>query len=245
MTPSASVPFLAWPGTRHLRFAARQSLLPLAVFCLLYGTADFLTGMHAFRLRIHGDWETAIPFLPAFALPYLSILPAFVLSPFIIRDAGGYREACRAFAWMTALAAPFFLAVPVELGYAPVLAEGFFAPAFRLADRINLTHNELPSLHVAFAAALAWLYGKGRGAPGRALAALWAFSVFAATLFLHQHHVLSAISGAALAWLGLLAARRGSLPTAPSSQSAAAAAAAGRAAAAAPATAGARPERVR
>jgi len=75
---------------------------------------------------------------------------------------------------------------------------GDWTSIYQFADNLNLTYNELSSLHVAFACTLALVFGKNLGMFGRFIFAVWAFSVFLSTLFIHQHHILSALAGVLL-----------------------------------------------
>ena len=58
---------LAWPGSRHLAETVALGVLFTVWFALIYGGADWLTGLHGRRVRIHLDAELAIPLVPAAA----------------------------------------------------------------------------------------------------------------------------------------------------------------------------------
>ena len=168
------------------------------VFCLVYGITDSVTALHGHRLDVHFGWELGIPFMPAMSVFYLSLNPAFWLMPFIFRDGAAFKTLFRVLILETVVAGLFFLALPVRNAYAPPVAQGPFAGWFRVADALNLTYNELPSLHVAFACTLAVAWGARLGLSGRLACALWAGLVILSTLLTHQHHIASVAAGMAL-----------------------------------------------
>lgn len=186
------------PERSVLRANLAYSALFALVFCLVYGMTDFITTLHDNQLDAHFGWELGIPFVPAMSVIYLSLNPAFWLMPFVFRDGAAFKTLFRVLVIETVAAGLFFLALPVRNAYPPPTAQGPFAGWFRLADALNLTYNELPSLHVAFACTLAVAWGARLGWSGRLACALWAGLVVLSTLLTHQHHIASAAAGMAL-----------------------------------------------
>ena len=68
---------LAWPGWRHLGEAYGLGLLFAIWFELIYGVADYITGIRTSRVPVHFQWELAMPFVPAMTVFYMSIFPLF------------------------------------------------------------------------------------------------------------------------------------------------------------------------
>ena len=101
----------------------------------------------------------------------------------------------------TIIASIIFLLLPVEVAYIKQETVGFFAPFYTFADKINLTYNELPSLHVAFAYTAAIIFKKKAQQPYRFLLMLWASLIAVSTILTHQHHLLGVMSGILLAVL--------------------------------------------
>lgn len=206
---------LAMPARPVLKVNLALSALFALVFFLVYGISDGITAMHGRRFDVHFGWELGIPFIPAMSLWYLSLNPMFLVTPFVFQDAEAFRALFRILTFETVAAGCFFLVFPVQNAYPPVEATGPFAGAFRIADALNLTYNELPSLHVAFACTLALALGARLGWPGRMAMAAWAVLVVLSTLLIHQHHLVSVLAGitlfaAAFAWHGQPLLARGS-----------------------------------
>lgn len=194
-------PFLAWPGWRHIGYAALISLPNTLWFMLVFGGADLLTAHRSFRVRVHFSAELNVPLVPAMTVFYMSIYLLFLAAPFILRE----RHEVRALVGTLALTIFFsgigFLLFPADLAFAtPGEKElGGWAGLFHLADRLNLTYNLLPSLHVALAVACIAVYSSRAPFVGKVLVWLWAIMISASTVLTHQHHVLDAIAGWLLA----------------------------------------------
>ena len=201
--PDAPAPLLAPPSGCHLLATLSLGAAFLGFFYLVYGGTYWLTGLHARRLHLAFDFEAALPFVPAAAAVYLSILLMYALIPFVLRT---WREIVPLYATLaaeTAVGGLCFLLLPVAQTYPPRTAEGAFAGLFGLADALNLDHNELPSLHVAFAWTTALALGRRGGAAARALFLLWASAVAASTLLMHEHHLADVLAGLALGAAGM------------------------------------------
>lgn len=181
-----------------LRVNLAYSAAFAVMFCLVYGIADLVTALHGHRLDVHFGWELGIPFVPAMSVLYLSLNPAFMLMPFVFRDGAAFKTLFQVLVIETVVAGLLFLALPVRNAYATPAVQGPFAGWFRTADALNLTYNELPSLHVAFACTLAIALGTRFGLFGRLACAFWAGLVVLSTLLTHQHHIASAAAGLAL-----------------------------------------------
>lgn len=192
-------PFLAWPGWPHARFATAQSLLVTLWFCLVYGGGDWLTARHAVRVRVHFDFELGLPLVPAFTLAYMSIHLIFLAVPFVLRERGEIVRLARQQFLTIALAGVGFLLVPAQLAYAPPGDLGGWEKLFRFADWLNLDYNLVPSLHVALSVVCLEHFA-GRAPPrGAWLLRGWGLLIALATLLTHQHHLLDAVAGYALA----------------------------------------------
>lgn len=206
-------PFLAWPGWAHLRFAGLLSLANGLWFVLVYGGADRLTARHGFRLPVHLAAELRIPFVPAMTIFYMSLYLLFLLAPFILRTRREFRAVVLTMATVILVGGIAFLMIPAELAFTPPYAAelGIWAGLYQLADRLNLTYNLVPSLHVAFAVVCVTAFSPHAPPTGRALLWLWAVLIAASTVLIHQHHVLDVITGWLLALVcgGITGARPG------------------------------------
>lgn len=193
-------PFIAWPGWNHLGFTIAIGLVWSLLFYAVYGGAAHLTGLHSFRLTFDLPFEQHIPFVPGMALAYLALFPAMMLSPFIIRERPAYWNYARVLAIETLIAGACFLVLPARDGFPVPDPQGPLAELFRLADLVNLEHNNVPSLHVAFAVTTARIYASYSGnSPIRATIAALCGLVVISTLLTHQHNLADIITGYLLA----------------------------------------------
>jgi membrane-associated phospholipid phosphatase len=194
-------PLVAWPGWRHLLYAWTLSLANGVWFSLVYAGCDLLTALHTLRIPVHFAAELEIPFVPAMTLFYMSIYLLFLAGPFILRTRSGFKAVIITQAIMIGIAGICFLLVPAQLAFPPPREEDLdhWAGVFRLADRLNLTYNLLPSLHVALTVSCVTAFASHAGKTGKILLWIWAISIAISTVLIHQHHVLDALAGWALA----------------------------------------------
>jgi membrane-associated phospholipid phosphatase len=196
---------------RFLRFYIPLSLVFTALFIAVYGGASWLSAQRNPPPAPHFAFESAIPFVPAMAWIYLSVPLALVLTPLVLRTK---REVLPFFFTLTAqlLAAGLcYLIYPVAPAWPPRVADGPAAGVFHLADLLNLDFNELPSLHLSFAATIALVFGRRlspRGTAVRLLLWIWVLAVGASTLMLHEHHAFDVLTGTALGILSVATVQR-------------------------------------
>lgn len=173
----------------------------VVVFLICYGGASYFSGWMPYRIRIDLPFEAQIPFVPQTAIVYLTVILLVGVAPFILRRLQELFPLFVALCFETIVAAPIFIALPVEPGYPPRTPTGPLSGFFLLADTLNLERNELPALHVAFAftAAAAYQCKCGRWT-GFAFWA-WAAAIAVSTLFMHEHHVVDIGAGILLAGL--------------------------------------------
>ena len=201
-----SDPFWGWPGWNHIRFAALVSLIGMLWFVVVYGGCDAITTHRVTRVRIHLDSELKIPFIPETVLIYMSIYLLFVAAPFILRQRHEFLTLAITLDVVILVGGIGFLLIPAQLAFPSPTDLGAFPGVFRLADRLNLTYNLVPSLHVALSVACIATYAPRTGIIGKLLLSLWGLAISASTLFTHQHHILDVIAGwmVALIVFGLL-----------------------------------------
>jgi membrane-associated phospholipid phosphatase len=197
-----SAPFWGWPGWKHIRLTTLVSVVGILWFVLVYGGCDAITAHRATRIRIHLDSELNIPFIPETVLFYMSIYLLFVVAPFILRRREELLTLAITLDVIILVGGIGFLLIPARLAFAPPTDLGAFPGLFRFADRLNLTYNLIPSLHVALSGACIVTYAPRAGVFGRILLWTWGLAISASTLFTHQHHVLDVVAG----WIVSLAA---------------------------------------
>jgi membrane-associated phospholipid phosphatase len=196
-----ATPFLAWPGWAHLGYAALLSFANTLWFVLVYGGMDALTARRTFRVPVHFEGELAIPFVPAMTLFYMSLYLLFWMAPFVLRTRREFKALVITLAIAIFCGGIGFLLFPADLAFAPPLEEdlGIWAGLFHFADKLNLTYNLLPSLHVAFAVVCVAIFSGRAPAAGRVSLWLWAAMIAASTVLIHQHHLLDVATGWLLA----------------------------------------------
>lgn len=190
-----------WPSRADWRhFALLYGLLTI-LFVVVFGGADWITRHHSVRIHAFWAFELSIPLVPWMVVPYMTMYVVFLLAPFLLPK----RELNRlgfALAQVILVSGVAFLALPAELGFPPATAPGsVWGPWLRLADRLNLDFDLIPSLHVALFATCAGVYATRVAPWARALLGLWLALVTASTVLTHQHHLIDAATGLALgAW---------------------------------------------
>ncbi|TPW20415.1 MAG: PAP2 family protein, partial [Elusimicrobia bacterium] len=193
--PVATEPFLAWPERRAFKRALALSAAFAVLFVLVYGGADRLTSAHTVRWRLDLPGETSLPLIAGFSAIYLSMNLLLGLAPWVLRREEEFGALFWTLTAELAAAGLVFVLFPIALMFPTPQVEGFWAPAFELADMLNLDHNLFPSLHVAFACTTAAAFGARRGPAGRGLLNAWAAAVAVSTVLTHQHHVADAVGG--------------------------------------------------
>lgn len=193
--------FAALPSRSEYSSLAWLTLAFAGWFGLCYGGAAALAQYIPWRVAVELPIDSRLPFWPAAALLYLTITPMLLLAPFVLRDRASLWPLFVALMLETTIGAAFFLVLPIDDAPVACCEPTIAGTAFRIADVINLHHNNLPSLHVAFACTLALAYAP-RASPGGAAALyLWAMAVSVSTLFTRQHFLLDVIAGVLLALL--------------------------------------------
>jgi membrane-associated phospholipid phosphatase len=181
-------------------------LLALAVglwFELIYGGADWVTGRHTYRVRLHLDAEVRIPFVPASVLGYLSTYLLLAAPPFVLRSRRELQALAATLLAVILAAGVCFLIVPAEPAFPPLGESGVWDGLVRFAKWVARTHNYAPSLHVALSVVCVAVYARHAGRVGRVLLWLWAAGIAASTLLLHQHYLVDVVTGLLLGLAGV------------------------------------------
>jgi len=85
-------------------------------------------------------------------------------------------------------------------GYTDIEPTGAFANVFRFADFINLNHNNVPSLHVAFAVTTAYTFASyTNGLIIKIFIASFCALIVVSAVLTHQHNLVDVITGYLLA----------------------------------------------
>jgi fatty acid desaturase/membrane-associated phospholipid phosphatase len=222
--PDARVRFIAilylmWRGPRLLpgsnQPAGRQQLLEWSVvachaavfgaaFGLVYGLSSLRYPMHAAYHAVATQLDHAIPFIPEAGIIYMSIVPLLLVTPVILGRSERTLPFLAAVIMQLLVAGMSFELFPVEAQIRPgIPPESLAAAVFGMADTMNLSGNELPSLHVALAISCAWACSSHLSVTGRALLWLWALAICISSLLIWEHWLADVVAGAAMAVLAM------------------------------------------
>ena len=183
------------------------ALAVTAVFVVVFGGADAVARLHSFRVDLSTPIDRRMPFVPETTVIYSSLYAMFGIAPFVLRTIAEVRMLARILVYEIVIAAPFFLALPMPESV-PRGELGAFAGAFRLADQINLDHNQFPSLHATFAFTVAVVLGRRVGLAGQLLFAGWSLAIAVSTLLTGQHVIVDIAGALALSAVALTRAQR-------------------------------------
>ncbi len=187
---------------------------------MAYGGADWLSEHHSFRVRLHLGIDLSVPFVPAMTIFYLSLNVLLWCAPFVLRSRRELLALSVSLASATLVAAIFFVLLPGQQAYAPPQDHelGDWAGIYHFACWLAMTHNYLPSLHVAFTTIAIAVYRDHAKRWGRILLGVWGLAIISSTMLIHQHYLVDVVSGILLGWLAVrwiyrpLLARRRRLP---------------------------------
>ena len=180
--------------TEDLRKTLPFCALFAATFALCYGGAAWWTSRYASLPAWDFAFEHRLPFVPGLSIVYLTITPALLLAPLILRTRAELAPLAITLCIETLIACVFFLLFPQSTAFARPEVTGWARIPFGVADTFNLQYNEFPSLHVAFAVSLAWAYR-------RPAWKVWAAAVALSTWLMWEHHLADILGGVALAAL--------------------------------------------
>ena len=205
LEPTYAEPFIAWPGWTQLRYAWALSLLNAAWFALVFCGCDALTAHRTLRVSVDFAAESRIPLVPGMVAVYMSIYLLFLAGPFIVRSRREFRALIVTLAAVILYGGIGFLFIPARLGFAAPSQDelGAWAGLFHLADRLNLTYNLVPSLHVALTNVCVAAFSRHARGMGKALLWIWAVAIAVSAVLTHQHHVLDIVTGWLLASLAV------------------------------------------
>jgi hypothetical protein len=86
MNSNADGKFWGWPGGKNLVYAYFVVGIPsFAWFAFVYAGADYLTGLHQYRVPLYHSAELSIPLIPAMTVFYNSLHLIYAVAPFILR----------------------------------------------------------------------------------------------------------------------------------------------------------------
>ena len=188
---------MTWPDRRRWHAYVRFTVLFNLFFFPIYVAGGHLASGRTVSLFL--PWEPSLPLVPWMVWPYLSLYSTFLLPLFHMTPGQIAALSRQVFLSLLAAGATFVL-LPTRLGFPRDPVAGPHGPLLDLIHAVDTPHNLVPSLHVTFAALL--LLGSARRAPPLLAWTyrLWLVVMSAATVLVHQHHLLDVAAGLGLAW---------------------------------------------
>lgn len=165
-------------------------------FFAVYPTMNWLTSLRRAPLHLYLTSELAIPLVPWFIWPYLSMYALFILPLFFI-PADRMPLLGKQLIAGCLISAAMFLLLPAELGFAREVPSSYGAVYARMFT-IDRPYNLVPSLHVIWSAAIALACIDFARMPARIALGAWLCVIVASTVFVHQHHLLDVIAALAI-----------------------------------------------
>lgn len=164
-------------------------------FFAVYPAMNWLTSRRT-PLHLYLTGELAIPFVPWFIWPYLSMYALFVLPLFFI-PAERMPALGKQLIAGCLVSAVLFLLFPAELGFARQVPKSYGAIYAGMFD-IDRPYNLVPSLHVIWSALIALACIDFARIPLKIALFAWLCVVVASTVLVHQHHLIDVIAALAI-----------------------------------------------
>ena len=186
--------FSQLPDRHHITHFAWVAVAVSLWFLLVYGSCDWLTSQHTYRIDLAASWEKSIPFFQAASAMYLSIYALFVFIPFMLPTIQEVNRLGAVLTVLIGISSIGFLLLPGHPIPHPDV-EGAWSGLFHVADVMNLSHNYLPSLHVGLAVATVSAINRNASLVTAACFWMWAVLIALSTLILHQHYLIDVLTG--------------------------------------------------
>jgi membrane-associated phospholipid phosphatase len=168
-------------------------------FLIVYGGCNWITSHRTSVGTFYFDWERAIPFVPFFILPYMSIDLFFVGAPFLCRSDLELSTFAKRIATAIFVAGMCFLIWPLRFAFPRPHADGALGALFDWFRGMDAPYNLLPSLHAALMLILADVYFRHTRGLVRFAVAVWFALIALSPVLTYQHHLIDIFGGFVLA----------------------------------------------
>jgi membrane-associated phospholipid phosphatase len=174
------------------------------LFLIVYGGCNWITSHRANVGTFYFDCERAIPFVPFFILPYMSIDLFFLVAPFLCRSDRELSVFAKRIATAVLVAGMCFLIWPLRFAFPRPHADGALGALFDWFRGMDAPYNLLPSLHAALMLILADVYFRHTLGLVRFAIAVWFALIALSSVLTYQHHLIDVVGGFVLAALCFL-----------------------------------------
>jgi membrane-associated phospholipid phosphatase len=181
--------------------ALTSSVALSILFLLVYGGCNWISARRANVGTFYFEWERAIPFVPFFILPYMSIDLFFVVAPFLCRTDHELSILAKRITTAIVVAGICFLIFPLRFAFARPHADGFLGAIFDWFRGMDAPYNLLPSLHAALMLILVDVYLRNTRGLIRAAIMVWFVLIALSPVLTYQHHLIDIAGGFVLAAL--------------------------------------------
>ncbi len=163
-------------------------------FFILYGAANQYAQLSAPHPILFMDWETDIPFVPMFIVPYMSSDILFCIAFLLPYTRFELRVLAARVLLIILSSVLLFVLLPLQFGFdKPEITEFEFLFTLLKAD---LPYNQMPSLHISFAIILwASMHKRIKSVVVRSILAGWLCLIVLSTLLVYQHHFIDIPTG--------------------------------------------------
>jgi len=168
-------------------------------FFAVYPAMNWLTSLRRAPLHLYLSGELAIPLVPWFIWPYLSMYALFILPLFLI-PADRMPLLGKQLIAGCLISAAMFLLLPAQLGFPRQIPAAYSAIYARMFT-IDRPYNLVPSLHVIWSAAITLACVDFARIPLKIALSAWLCVIIASTVFVHQHHLLDVIAALAIVFV--------------------------------------------
>jgi membrane-associated phospholipid phosphatase len=165
-------------------------------FFAVYPAMNWITSLRRAPFHLYLTRELAIPFVPLFIWPYLSMYLLFALPLFFV-PAERMAALGKQLIAGCLISAAMFLLIPAELGFRRQVPDSY-AAIYAGMFNIDRPYNLVPSLHVIWSAAIVLACADFARTPVRIALLAWLGVVIASTILVHQHHLLDVIAALAI-----------------------------------------------
>ncbi len=170
--------------------------IALAVAVYLFNNVYYLLNHGPARMVLQTPIDRAIPVVPVFAVPYVSLdyYVYFSLVVFLLLRQRTFQST--AIAMLIAWAASYFVYLVAQTYVArpPLTGTDPLTQMIRDVYASDAPYNAFPSLHVSISTLMAihwWRFDRRAGV----VAALWTALIVPSTLFVHQHYLADVAGG--------------------------------------------------
>jgi membrane-associated phospholipid phosphatase len=166
------------------------------VFFTVYPLCNWLTAQRDSTFELYITRELAFPLIPQFIWIYLSLYLLFLIPPFFL-GVQQMNALGRQLIGTTFFCGAVFLLLPARLGFERTIPDDpFYGPLFAGMFDVDLPHNLVPSLHVAFSALiLITLLNAVKSTVAKTVFGAWLVLLSVSTVLVHQHHLIDVVTG--------------------------------------------------